>query len=314
MSDQLILMNTNKNKSLPGIETREAFIKRIPTERILEEFRVEFEKQNYVTGPDSDVDITEIVDVFIEVKNWVNKTLKDGMFEHKINLYIDKLNDYLYWEYEIEIKNAMISFIVVDDTFDPYDQIKTGTDLTPRTFVDYIGEMFDRGNIAIGRFNEVVSTVKPKLPRHLPVDDMLNEIMENTERHMMPRDNGRHTEVFQENIYDTWIIGDALKDVKRYKLTRNGSAFIEYDTFYMPNEGWILIEAKLQLKGVGVRFLLNKREISYYDEKFGDEFVAFYKNFIDDMQMAIRNWNWLVDGGNSKKSRVKNGKYKITGR
>lgn len=302
--NQLVLKNSNEG-NVPSNRIRDSFLKYIPINRIANQFKEEFKKEN-VSGPKEAISPKQLLKTLEGVSEWMQKHLNDGMFLHRLEVYVDKMHDYVYWEYNIEIKNAMVAFSIIEDIFDPFSQIGYQSKITPKNFVEYFNEQLFKGNMRIRKFNEKVIDAKPTLPEELPKREMLRHIMEETEKQMMPQIEKRYRFDPSEYTYDSWIIATGLERAKRFQLTKNGSAFIEYDIFMIPDDGWAIIEARLMLSGIGVKFLLIKNKISYYDIRTGQQIVNYYKHFIDNMESAIRNWNWLVKGGNKRKSRVKN--------
>ncbi|MFW5895518.1 MAG: hypothetical protein ACOCT9_02120, partial [archaeon] len=309
--NQLITGNSNKNTPVLR-DRRRKFLRKIPVNKLIREFKKAFEKKENIETPENKIRMKDVVQVFYEIKGQMENNLKDGIFHHVLDFDIDKINDYMYWQYKIKIKNAMISFVALDDVFDPHDTVFGS--LTPQLIIDYLHEQFFKGNVAISRFNEVVEGVKPTLPKKLPKKYLLDEMMKETQKLMVPNSKKRSTFDPRNEVFDSWIIGNALRNIKRIQLNQKATAHIEFMVFSMPDDGWISIYPYLRL-GIGVKFLLEKKEVNFYSQLSGKKFINFYKNFIQEMEMAIKNWNWMVKGGNNQRSKIKNkpGKYYVTG-
>lgn len=274
MRNQLILVDETK---------RDKLLKYIPLGYIRESLEDGFKRE--VSGPDQRIGAAEVYRALKYLEGRVSNIYHD-MFSHKLVMKVDKINDFIYWKYLISIRNATIDILVTEDTFDSLEIH------TPKMFMADFGKRLNKGNIRIDRFNEIAKKHKPVIPKDLPKGLLLNKFMKNTRG--------------ASNI----DIANALHNIKRSRLNREGTARLMFKVFTMPDTSWLIIDVSLRLNDMA--FLLVSKEMPFNEERNPED---FYMNLITEMEASIRNWNFIVEGRKKSKVKVREGaKFRKTGR
>jgi hypothetical protein len=261
MENQLILRDTQVRRLL----------KKVPVSYYVDMMKDIFKSGGFGVNDEIDIDVVN------KVMHMLKPNLQHDMFKHNIELKYDDYNDFLKWNYNIDIINAIVKINLVDEVFDPYK-----LHLTPRNYIRYFISHLEKANSAIEAFNNIAANEKPKFP-YLPQDKIVDRLIEETEGN-----NGLG-------------VSETLARVKRIPLTKNRAVVIDFNVFHSPMESWSEIDAILRLRNIGIGFILESKEIQYYSPK--DQ--SFYEGLVRGMNAGIKNWNYIVDGG-VKKSKVRN--------
>ena len=274
MQNQLVLVNENQRREL---------LKPIPLGYVRESLEEGFKRE--VSSPDQRVGAAEVYRTLKYLEGKVSNIYHD-MFSHKLEMKVDKINDFIYWKYLISIRNATIDILVTEDTFDSLEIN------TPKSFMADFGKKLNKGNIRIDRFNKIAKNHKPTIPKGLPKEFLLDKFLKVTRGDL--------------NL----DIANALHNIKRAKLNRSGTAMLTFKTFTMPDTSWLIIDVSLRLNDMA--FLLVSKEMPFDEQRNPEE---VYIDLIKEMEASIRNWNFIVEGRKESKVKVREGaKFRKTGR
>lgn len=246
-------------------------LKKVPISYYVDRMKEIFKSGNF--------DINQEIDIMViwKVMSMIKPKLEHDMFKHKIEAELDDFNELMKWNYNIDILNAVVKINLIDEVFDPYKMR-----LTPRNFIRYFITQLEKANASIEAFNEIAATDKPKFP-FLPEEKIVDILIDETSGN-----NGLG-------------VSETLARVKRIPLTKNRAVVVDFNVFYLPENSWSQIDCILKLRNVGIGFILESKEIEYYSKKD----PSFYEELVREMNAAIKNWNFIVDGG-TKKSKVRN--------
>jgi len=264
MTTQLVLKDMQPNRRL---------LKKVPVSYYVDQFKNMFKSAG--VGLNDEINSFFVANMLGAMGEKLD--LKHDMFIHELESDLDEFNDFIKINYNIKILNAIVKINLIDEVFDPYK-----IHLTPKNFIKYFINLMEQANESINKFNKIAANEKPKFPM-LPVEPIVDRLVEETEG-----TNGLG-------------VSETLARVKRIPLTKDKAVVVDFNVFYSPAESWSEIDSILKVRNVGIGFLLDSREVTYYNELS----PQFYRDMIVSMNQAIKNWNFIVDGG-VKESKVRN--------
>lgn len=282
---------------------RPQFFRPIPKDYIMEVFDEAFKRTN-LKGYDDQVTIEALCRVFREVGEWCTEHLRSGDFIYGIRHSVDQNRELFLWEYVIAGPNIPVRFLAHEAHLDT----KRNYTITVRRCLQGIYHHLELADQKIAEFNRLVEEFKPKLP----VFDQkrsLHNIMMHTQEGMKTYYRRKYGEdptsyTLQSTAYEAWVLSDGIKRARG--TTINDNCQLLFDVFEMTHVGWSQVKVFYKFRNLGMRFIILEEDINLYGEVKGQQIPSIVEGMLKTADASVRRWNWLVDGGHNKRSRVKN--------
>jgi|LSQX01.1.fsa_nt_gb hypothetical protein len=282
---------------------RPKFFQPVPVDSIMEAFEEAFKRTN-LKGYDDEVTIEALCRVFKEVGDWCSSVLRSGDFVYGIRYSVDQNRELFLWEYLIAGPNMPVRFLVHEARLDA----KRDYTLTVKNCMCGIHHHLQKANEKVEEFNRLVECFKPTLPP-FNQKELLELLMRHTQVYMEEFYRRKYNEsptsyVLRKTPFEAWVLSEGIKDTRHKTL--NSHCRILFDVFDMTHVGWSQVKVSYEFRDLGMRFVVLEEDINLYGRVEGAQIVDALKKMIKTADASVRRWNWLLEGGHNKASKVKN--------
>ncbi len=261
-------------------------------------------KETNLGGYNDFVSLEVLCKVFKSVNQWCVGHLKAGDFIYAVRYFVDQTKERFAWEYVIAGPNMPISFSV-REVYLGKDAFLNG--ITVRGCMQGIYQQLLKADNSIAEFNKLVLKFKPKLPlfdQRAMMRDTMGATQEFMERFYFAKyKEAPSARYLKEGVYEARVLSDGIKKVKD-RLVAEGCK-LSLNVFEMSHIGWSQVRMIYEFRGVDIRFVLTEDDINLYGEVRGHKIPVALEGMFKSADAAIRQWNWLIDGGHNRGSRVK---------